>query len=103
MQSKYLKYIAAMLILSGAGFALWPVSDQEVSPSQPAAGAPPQQSAELAPGQLPNLIHALTKANVQPIQPVAVPDFSLPDVTRREVRFSSFAGKVVMVNFWTTH
>jgi len=35
-------------------------------------------------------------------RPVTAPDFKLTDVRGNVVTFSSFKGKVVLLNFWTT-
>ncbi len=35
-------------------------------------------------------------------KPVALPDVSLPDLEADDVALSSFRGKVVLLNFWTT-
>lgn len=37
-----------------------------------------------------------------PPQPIEAPDFSVPDLSGKEVALSSLKGKVVLLNFWAT-
>ena len=40
---------------------------------------------------------------VQPLASIALPDFSLPDVQNKTINIKNFTGKVLLINFWTTH
>lgn len=40
---------------------------------------------------------------VQVIKPAPLPEFSLPDIYNKEFKTSDRAGKVMLINFWTTH
>jgi hypothetical protein len=35
-------------------------------------------------------------------KPIALPEFSLPEVQGQPVSFHSFKGSIVLLNFWTT-
>lgn len=40
---------------------------------------------------------------VQVIKPVPLPEFSLPDIFGKDFTTRDQAGKVILINFWTTH
>ena len=40
---------------------------------------------------------------VQVIKPVPLPGFSLPDIFGNDFKIQDQAGKVMLINFWTTH
>ncbi|MBT3353076.1 MAG: hypothetical protein HOC91_15380 [Nitrospinaceae bacterium] len=40
---------------------------------------------------------------VQVIKPVPLPEFSLPDIFGKNFNTKDQTGKVILINFWTTH
>ena len=60
----------------------------------------------MLPGVLPtqadDAAHFQAMSLVRFAEAVELPPISLPDLTGKEVRFHSFRGKVILLNFWTT-
>ena len=86
---------------NGAGFGLQPFSNEEVSAmvDQTAKKFPMHQG-----------LAAIKNSLAQQMQPAApaswvgreAPDFSMPDVSGKEIKLSSFKGKYVLVDFWAS-
>ncbi len=54
------------------------------------------------PGPKADLRPLMAALGVQPIEAVAVPEFTLPDVDNKPFLMNENIGKVILLNFWAT-
>lgn len=40
---------------------------------------------------------------IQPLESVEFPEFTLPDIQGKKFNSKNYPGKVLLINFWTTH
>ena len=45
----------------------------------------------------------MADVRIQPLSAIDLPEFSLPDVQNKSINIKDYAGKVLFINFWTTH
>ena len=50
-----------------------------------------------------NISSLMANMKVQAIKPVPLPAFTLPDISGTEFAIKDQVGKIMLINFWTTH
>ena len=45
----------------------------------------------------------MASMRIQPLASIELPEFSLPDIKGKNHSTKDLAGKVLLINFWTTH
>ena len=69
-----------------------------------AAGGPHTAAAKHVEGLKGHQLNTLmADLRIQPLASIDLPDFSLPDIQNKPVNIKDYPGKVLFLNFWTTH
>ena len=91
--------VIGLLVVMGLAAALYPrlsegMQTQQIATMPAAAEAPTEAETEAS--------EAATEETTEPAEPqtVPAPDFTVLDWDGNEVRFSDFAGKPIVLNFW---